>query len=99
MRHRNQFLLSLGLIALPCLLMPTAMAASDYHPIDPTMADKTVTLTGHDLTIDQLVAVARYGAKVRVSPEAMHRTADTHGLMMEAAAEGMPVYLFNRGAG
>jgi len=39
------------------------------------MADKTVTLTGHDLTIDQLLAVARYGAKVKISPEAMQRTA------------------------
>ena len=97
MRHRQRQLTSLT--ALACLLAAAALAAPDYHPIDPTMADQTVTLTGRDLTIDQLVAVARYGAKIRISPEAAQRTADTHGLMMEAAAEGMPVYLFNRGAG
>jgi histidine ammonia-lyase len=74
-------------------------AGADYHPISPTMADKTVTLTGHDLTIDQVLAVARYGAKVQVSPEAKQRGSDTYGLMMEGAAEGMPIYLFNRGAG
>jgi len=80
-------------------LPSVASAAPDYHRIAPTMAEKTITLTGRDLTLEQLVAVARYGAKVKISPEAMQRTADTHGLMMEAAAEGMPVYLFNRGAG
>ena len=99
MRHRDRKLAGIALIAFTWMIEPTAFAASEYHPIDPTMADKTVTLTGHDLTIDQLLAVARYGAKVKISPEAMQRTADTHGLMMEAAAEGMPVYLFNRGAG
>jgi histidine ammonia-lyase len=73
--------------------------APAYQPINPTMADTVITLTGHDLTIDQVVEVARYGAKVQLSAEARQRGADTHGLMMEAAAEGMPVYLFNRGAG
>jgi histidine ammonia-lyase len=76
-----------------------AAEAPSYRPIDPTMASQTVTLTGHDLTIDQVVAVARYGAKVQVSPEAAQREADTFGLMMEGATEGMPIYLFNRGAG
>ena len=33
-------------------------------PIVPTMGDQTVTLNGHDLTIEQIVSVARYGAKV-----------------------------------
>ena len=98
MAHCDRKLVGLLLAASVSLAAPAARAL-EYHPIDPTMADKTVTLTGHDLTIDQLLAIARYGAKVRISAEAMQRTADTHGLMMEAAAEGMPVYLFNRGAG
>jgi histidine ammonia-lyase len=76
-----------------------AFAASVYTPITPTMADKTITLTGHDLTIDQIVQVARYGAKVQVSPEARQREADNYGLLLEAAAEGVAVYWFNRGAG
>ena len=76
-----------------------AFAASVYTPITPTMADKTITLTGHDLTIDQIVQVARYGAKVQLSPEARQREADNYGLLLEAAAEGVAVYWFNRGAG
>jgi histidine ammonia-lyase len=63
------------------------------------MANKTVVLSGHDLTIDQVVQVARYGAKVALTPEARQRSADAYGLLLEAAAEGMPVYWFNRGAG
>ena len=76
-----------------------AMAASDYHPIKQDMADKTITLTGHDLTIEQVVAVARHGAKVALTPEARQRAQDTFELMNEGAAEGMSIYLFNRGAG
>jgi histidine ammonia-lyase len=76
-----------------------AFAESTYHPIRPTMVDKTITLTGHDLTIEQLVDVARNGAKVQLSPEAKQRQADNHGLLLEAAAEGIAVYWFNRGAG
>ncbi len=76
-----------------------AFAESNYHPIRPTMVDKTITLTGHDLTIEQLVAVARNGAKVQLSPEAKQRQADNYGLLLEAAAEGIAVYWFNRGAG
>ena len=76
-----------------------ALAESNYHPIRPTMLDKTITLTGHDLTIEQLVDVARYGAKVQLSPEAKQRQADNYGLLLEAAAEGIAVYWFNRGAG
>jgi histidine ammonia-lyase len=63
------------------------------------MADQTVVLTGHDLTIEQVVAVARFGAKVTLSPEARQRSADAYGLLLEAAAEGIPVYWFNRGVG
>ncbi len=76
-----------------------AFAQPNYRPLSPIMADKTITLTGHDLTIEQLVDVARYGAKVRLSPEAKQRQADNYGLLLEAAAEGIAVYWFNRGAG
>ena len=40
-----------------------------YQPIDPTMSDTTITLTGHELTIDKLVQIARHGAQVRVSAQ------------------------------
>jgi len=76
-----------------------ARAESGYRPINAAMLDKTVTLTGHDLTVEQVVEVARYGAKVQLSPAASQRQADNYGLLLEAAAEGVAVYWFNRGAG
>ena len=76
-----------------------ALAQSNYQPIDPAGLDKTITLTGRDLTVEQVVEVARYGAKVELSLEAKQREADNYGLLLEAAAEGIPVYWFNRGAG
>ena len=42
-----------------------ALALLAYVAINPTAADHTITLTGRDLTIEQIVAVARYGAKVQ----------------------------------
>jgi histidine ammonia-lyase len=76
-----------------------AASAAPYRPITPSMADKTVVLSGHDLSIDQVVQVARYGAKVALTPEARQRSADAHALLLEAAAEGVSVYWFNRGSG
>jgi histidine ammonia-lyase len=92
-------LASAALVALLCGAGAEAQVATAYTAIDPTMADKTITLTGKDLTLDQMIAVARYGAKVQVSPEAVQREADHYGLLLEAATEGIPVYWFNRGAG
>ena len=76
-----------------------ASAPLTYHAITPSMADQTVVLTGRDLSIDQVVQVARYGAKVALSAEARQRSADAHALLLEAAAEGVSVYWFNRGSG
>jgi histidine ammonia-lyase len=76
-----------------------AHAVPAYEFITPTMSDRTVTLTGHDLGIDQIVMVARYGAKVELGAAARRQQADNYGLLLEAAAEGVPVYWFNRGAG
>ena len=76
-----------------------ALALLAYTAINPTATDQTITLTGHDLTLEQIVQVARYGAKVQLSPEAQQRQADNYGLLLEATAEGVPVYWFNRGTG
>ena len=93
-------LLKLGLFVLMGLAAMAAHSApAPYRAITPTQADKTVVLTGHDLTIEQVIAVARYGAKIDLSPEARQRSADAYGLLLEAAAEGVPVYWFNRGSG
>jgi histidine ammonia-lyase len=75
-----------------------ALALLAYTAINPT-STATVTLTGHDLTIEQVVQVARYGAKVELSPQARQRESDNYGLLLEATSEGVPVYWFNRGTG
>jgi histidine ammonia-lyase len=99
-RDRKRIDIVIGAFALISVsaLCSSALAA-EYHAIAPTMSAKTVTLTGKDLTIDQVIDVARYGAKVQLSPEAKQREADNYGLLLEAAAEGISIYRFNRGAG
>jgi histidine ammonia-lyase len=82
------------------LILAGTAAAAPYRAIAPqtdTNADP-VTLTGHDLTVDQLVAVARRGQKAAVSPEAADHQDEAHSLLLEAAAEGVPVAGFNRDA-
>ena len=98
---RVSFSGSLGAIAAFCLAASTAPAASPapYRPISANLSDTTVLLSGRGLTIDQVVQVARYGAKVELTPEARQRSADAHALLLEAAAEGVSVYWFNRGSG
>ena len=97
---------SLPVLALfGALLAPApagAQAAPDpaaYHRIVPSMAGQTVLLTGHDLTVDQVVQVARYGARVQVSAAAKQHMADAYGLLLEGSTEGVAIYWFNRGAG
>jgi histidine ammonia-lyase len=98
---RVSSLSSLGMIASLYIGVANASSAPPvtYHPIVPSLADKTIVLTGRDLTVEQVVQVARYGAKVALSPEARQRSADAHALLLEAAAEGVSVYWFNRGSG
>jgi histidine ammonia-lyase len=81
------------------LLMGSAAIAADYHAITPDAEDKVITLTGHDLTIEQLVEIARHGAHVRYSPDAIRAAAEARDLREEAGAEEIPVYGLNRGSG
>src|SRR6266446_700121 len=74
-------------------------AAVDYHAIAADAGEQVITLTGHDLSIEDVVAVARHGAQVQYSPEAIQRAADGNALRAEAGAENIPVYGLNRGAG
>ncbi|HMA00646.1 MAG TPA: aromatic amino acid ammonia-lyase [Steroidobacteraceae bacterium] len=99
LRHCRRLALS-PLITLGITLVGLdAFAAPVYTSITPTMSDQTILLDGHDLTIEQIVKVARYGAKVELSADARQREADNYDLLLEAAAEGMSVYWFNRGTG
>lgn len=81
------------------MLIAPAAEPADYDPITPDAGDQVITLTGHDLTIDEVVAVARHGAQVRYSAQAIQRAADGLALRAEAGAENIPVYGLNRGAG
>jgi len=89
----------MAVLGLGAILAVPAFAAADYHPITPDAEGGTVTLTGHDLSIEDVIRVARHGAKVRYSPEAIQRAADGDDLRAEAGAENIPVYGLNRGAG
>ncbi len=84
-------------------LSPAAAEALEpsgtYQPIAATDGESTITLTGHDLTIGEAVAIARDGAKVELSKAALDRSAAAYGLLLEGAAEGVPIYWFNRGSG
>jgi histidine ammonia-lyase len=91
-------------MAAPAVLLALAAfcpaAATPYRAIIPQptqMTDQTVTLTGHDLTVEQVVAVARYGQAVEVSSEAARHQDDAHNLLMEGAAEGIAIAGLNRG--
>jgi histidine ammonia-lyase len=87
------------LVAGLSLLFASVTAWADYRPITADAAGKVVTLTGHDLTIEQVVEVARHGAQVRYSPDALRVAAEARDLRAEAGAENIPVYGLNRGAG
>jgi histidine ammonia-lyase len=95
----NGFVRAVSMGLLCSCFVHSVVATEAYRPITATKANETITLTGHDLTIEQVVDIARYGAKVAISDEAMQRGADSFGLMLEAQHEGIPVYRFNRLSG
>lgn len=97
--HASRRSTACALIALAAVLLAWTGNASAYNPITPTMSGETVTLTGKNLTIDQVVAVARHGAKVRLTDAALRRTNDAYELLLEGARQDMPIYWFNRAAG
>ncbi|PRH87526.1 aromatic amino acid lyase [Labrys okinawensis] len=103
-RDTYQIRIFLTVVAFTFLfsLAPQAIAfeeSAKYQPINETQAERTVTLTGRDLTYQQVVEIARNGAKVELSPEARRRSADAYGLLLQGAAENVTIYWFNRGAG
>ena len=76
----------------------TATAAA-YNPIVPTQSDRTITLDGKHMTIEEVVAIARYGAKVQLSPAARKRSQDAYELLLQGAKQNIPIYWFNRAPG
>ena len=83
--------------ALLCTLLSAGFSvAASGQGSDPRAA---VVLTGHDLSVDEVVRVARGLAPVRVEPAAMARVERSHRLLLLAAKNGQPIYGLNRGVG
>jgi histidine ammonia-lyase len=99
MRRRRKAMRCAVLLACTGFVGWQAAAASAYNPITPLNAGQTVMLDGKHLTVDQVVSVARYGAKVQLTPAARQRSLNAYYLLLEGSREGIPIYFFNRGAG
>lgn len=61
--------------------------------------DNKVRLNGQDLTIEEVARVAREGAQVEISPEAMKRVEDSRRLVFDLAESNVPIYGFTTGVG
>lgn len=59
----------------------------------------SVVLNGRDLTIEQVVKVAKQGARVEIAPEAMEVLKASRQLVFDLADANVPVYGFNTGVG
>ncbi len=59
----------------------------------------TVNLNGRDLTIEQVVKVARERFRIEITPEAMDTLKASRQLVFELVDSNVPVYGFNTGVG
>jgi len=64
-----------------------------------TVGTPSVVLTGNDLTVDQVVAVARHRAKVSVSPDALRQVVRAREVVERVLARDELVYGLNTGLG
>ncbi len=60
---------------------------------------KQITIDGDSLTIEQIVAVARYGIKVKLDPGARGKIDQSHIWVDQIVQKGDPVYGINTGFG
>lgn len=63
------------------------------------MSERAVELTGKDLTVDDVVAIARERAKVTISEEALKRVRLAREVVEAVLASGQAVYGLNTGLG
>jgi histidine ammonia-lyase len=96
MRRLSCALFVVGALAVG---VPATAGAQAYNPITPTKANETITLTGKNMTVEDVVDIARHGAKVRVSAAHRRSSAANLQLVFEGARQGIPIYGFNRGGG
>ena len=59
----------------------------------------TVELTGHGLTLDQIVQVARTSEQVELSVDAVARMRERRAVVERASREGVPAYGVTTGVG
>ncbi len=59
----------------------------------------TVVLTGNDLTLEELLRVARAGERVALAPEATERMQEARAIVEQALARGVAVYGLTTGLG
>jgi histidine ammonia-lyase len=97
---RRRLLAMIGVVSLITVVFAAhAVVAAAYNPIVPRDAARTVTLDGKHMTMNQLVSIARYGAKVQLTGGARQRSLNAYLLLLEGARENVPIYYFNRGTG
>jgi histidine ammonia-lyase len=94
--RRLSFALLVGVLLIG---VAGAASAQAYNPIIPTKANETITLTGKRMSIQDVVDIARHGAKVRVANQLRQSAAANLQLVLEGARQGIPIYGFNRGGG
>lgn len=59
----------------------------------------TIVLTGCDLTLDEVIRVARRGERLELAPEAVHRMQATRAIVEAALARGDRIYGLTTGVG
>jgi histidine ammonia-lyase len=75
-----------------------------FFGADPCIAkssetQKTLILTGRDLSLEDVVRVAREQMPVQADTRAIERVARSHELLLLAAKRNLPIYGLNRGVG
>lgn len=58
-----------------------------------------IVLNGHNLTVEDVVKIARLNTHVRIDSLALEKVKRSHQLLLLAAEKDMPVYGLNRGVG
>jgi histidine ammonia-lyase len=59
----------------------------------------TIVLTGNDLTLDEVVRVARRGEPVELAPESLERMRASRAVVEGALEAGQQIYGFTTGVG
>lgn len=90
-----------GLVAV--LIATGAIGVSDVSAAASARASgpsaEAVVLDGYRLTVEQVVRVARAGAKVNPTGDSLKRADAAYQLLLSGARKGIPIYWFNRNPG